>query len=57
MLPKKPHDKEKSILDPFVLVNIVGLKMDKQCQKTPVIQNNGNNFMSYIAATIFQMVL
>ncbi len=41
MLPKKPHDKDKSILDPFVVVDIAGHKADKQSQRSPVIQNNG----------------
>jgi Ca2+-dependent lipid-binding protein len=40
-LPKKPGDKAKMILDPFVVVDIVGIPVDKQSERTRTIENNG----------------
>jgi len=40
-LPKKKGDKAKAILDPYVKIEIFGVKADYQEKKTEVIKNNG----------------
>ena len=40
-LPKKKGDKTKSILDPYVKIEIFGVKADYQELKTEVVKNNG----------------
>ena len=40
-LPKKKGDKKKSILDPYVKVEISGVAADNCTQKTDYVHNNG----------------
>ena len=40
-LPKKKGDKARSILDPYVVVEIVGVPADCSSKKTEWIKNNG----------------
>ena len=43
MLPKKKGDTTKSILDPYVQVDIFGVAIDNQTGKTETIENNGRS--------------
>jgi len=40
-LPKKQGDKAKAILDPFVVVDVIGHPADRQTDKTKKIENDG----------------
>ena len=40
-LPKKKGDKKKSILDPYVKVEVLGVDQDAKSERTDYIHNNG----------------